>query len=164
MSLNCKTFDTEVIHSYMCTQMFCSKGIIKEFCQVRNSTLGSQQMLNVPLVIFFLSFFLFSTLVLSLREDPSGHRNVISHSFLMNTYSGGELRWHQKKKKILCFQQLRCPKVLELSFYRLFCFRSCTKAFLHSGRFSFFVNCCCALCSFESLKSKQWLSDIVLCK
>lgn len=41
MSLNCKTFDTEVIHSYMCTQMFCSKGIIKEFCQVRNSTLGS---------------------------------------------------------------------------------------------------------------------------
>lgn len=121
-------------------------------------------MLNVPLVIFFLSFFLFSTLVLSLREDPSGHRNVISHSFLMNTYSGGELRWHQKKKKILCFQQLRCPKVLELSFYRLFCFRSCRKAFLHSGRFSFFVNCCCAFCSFESLKSKQWLSDIVLCK
>lgn len=120
-------------------------------------------MLNVPLVIFFLSFFLFSTLVLSLREDPSGHRNVISHSFLMNTYSGGELRLHQKKK-ILCFQQLRCPKVLELSFYRLFCFRSCRKAFLLSGRFSFFVNCCCALCSFESLKSKQWLSDIVLCK
>jgi len=74
-------------------------------------------MLNVPLVIFFLSFFLFSTLVLSLREDPSGHRNVISHSFLMNTYSGGELRWHQKKKKsyvsnsFAAQKYLNCPSI-----------------------------------------------------
>jgi len=66
-------------------------------------------MLNVPLVIFFLSFFLFSTLVLSLREDPSGHRNVISHSFLMNTYSGGELRLHQKKKNLM-FPTASLPK------------------------------------------------------
>lgn len=41
LSLNCKTFDTEVIHCYVCTQMFCSKGIIKEFRKVRNSAVGS---------------------------------------------------------------------------------------------------------------------------
>jgi len=121
-------------------------------------------MLNVPLVIFFLSFFSFFYFGAELKRGPFWSTGMWFHilSWWIHTV---EVNWDcTRKKKILCFQQLRCPKVLELSFYRLFCFRSCRKAFLHSGRFSFFVNCCCAFCSFESLKSKQWLSDIVLCK
>lgn len=121
-------------------------------------------MLNVPLVIFFLSFFSFFYFGAELKRGPFWAQEC-DFTFFLDEYI--QWRWTEmapEKKKILCFQQLRCPKVLELSFYRLFCFRSCRKAFLHSGRFSFFVNCCCALCSFESLKSKQWLSDIVLCK